>query len=125
MRGRERIALGKRGEDAASVFLTNAGYRILARNYKTPFGEIDAVAKYKDTLVFIEIKTRSSSSLGPPFISVTWKKKKKIIQNALSYLKASNLAGAAWRIDVVSVREDYYSGEVSIEIIKNAVVEEG
>jgi putative endonuclease len=120
---RARIALGKTGEDVAIEFLRVAGYKIIERNYKTPLGEIDAIAKEGGLLVFVEIKTRLSSSVGPPYLSVTWKKKRKIIQNAGFYFLRNGLFGCAWRIDVVSVKLGDHDKVESIEIIKNAVGE--
>lgn len=120
----ERIALGKAGEEAAVAFLKRSGYAVLERNYRTPLGEIDAVARQGGSLVVVEIKSRASSSFGPPYLSVTQRKKRKIVQNALFYLKKKGLSGSSWRIDVVSVKmRGFYSVE-SIEIIKNAVCEE-
>ena len=124
MWARERIALGKAGEEAAVAFLKRRGYRILERNRRTPFGEIDAIAREGLSLVVIEIKSRISSSFGPPSFSVTWKKRRKIIQNALFYLKKNHLLGSAWRIDVVAVKMLDHSAVGSIEIIRNAVEEE-
>lgn len=119
-----RIALGKIGEDAGVGFLRTKGYRILERNHRTPFGEIDAIAKERQTIVFVEIKTRASSSIGPPYLSVTWRKKRKIVQNALFYLSKNHLNTCAWRIDVVSVKMNDLGKVEDIEIIKNAVTEE-
>ncbi len=125
MWAKDRILLGKIGECRAIDSLKRAGYRIIERNYKTPFGEIDAVAEDDDTIVFVETKTRSSSFFGPPCLSVTWKKRRKIVQNALYYLARHGLLNRHWRVDVVSVKmRDMYKIE-SVEIIKNAVEDEG
>jgi len=122
---RRRIDIGQRGEDAAAEFLAVAGYAVKGRNLKTPFGEIDILAEENGELVFVETKTRASSSVGPPYLSVTRKKQRKIIQNALSYLSVHGLHGRPWRIDVVSVKLAKSMRAQSIEIIKNAVEETG
>ncbi len=124
MWAKERAALGRTGEDAGIDLLTAKGYKILDRNYRTPFGEIDAIAKDAEAIVFVEIKTRASFSIGPPYLSVTRRKKRRIVQNALFYLSKNNLYGRAWRIDVVSVRMSDCQKVEDIEIIKNAVCEE-
>ena len=69
--GREKNEIGKRGEGIAAEFLTGKGYEILERNSRTVFGEIDIVARYKSLMIFVEVKTRASSSLGPPLLSVS------------------------------------------------------
>jgi len=118
--GREKILIGKIGERKAQGFLKLNGYKIMKANYRTFFGEIDAVAKKGDFIVFIEIKTRVSSSLGPPYISVTSQKQRHIIKNALSYLKRYGLTDSNWRVDVVSVKLSYKYEVENIELIENA-----
>lgn len=119
--GRENILIGKIGERRAQEFLRKRGYRLMELNCRTFFGEIDVVAKKGDFIVFLEIKTRASSSLGPPYLSVTNQKQKQIIKNALSYLKRWGLTGSKWRIDVVSVKLNRGYEVENIEIIENAV----
>ena len=122
--GREKKFTGRYGEDAALRLLSDKGYEILETNYRTPFGEIDIVARKADSIVFVEVKTRLTSSLGPPYLNITWKKKRHIIKNALCYLKRYGLVESFWRIDVVSVKlNDNYEVE-NIELFENAVTEE-
>ncbi len=121
--GRERIVVGELGEKLALKFLQSKGYRILEMNLRTPFGEIDAIAKKRGVIIFIEIKTRSTSSLGPPYLSVTRAKQMRLIKNALCYLKWHGLVDSDWRIDVVSVKLDYTYNLEHIELIENAVEE--
>ena len=85
--GRENKEIGKIGENIAMAFLEQKGYRILGLNVRTPLGEIDIVAKEKEMMVFIEVKTRASSSLGPPYLNVTRTKQMHLIRNAFCYLK--------------------------------------
>lgn len=119
--GREKKDIGIIGEDLASKFLKKKGYKILHRNYRTIFGEIDAVARRGGLIIFIEVKTRSTSSLGPPCLAVTRLKARHIIKNALFYLKSRRLSDAKWRIDIVSVKLDYERKPESIELFENAV----
>jgi putative endonuclease len=119
--GREKKNIGVAGEKIASVYLKKKGYRILESNFRTPFGEIDLVARYKKIIVFIEVKSRTTSSLGPPYLSVTKAKERHIIKNSLYYLKSRRLMGANWRIDIVSVKLNYCHELEHIELIENAV----
>lgn len=122
---REKKMTGSIGEKAAVEFLKDRGYEILDTNYRTIFGEIDAVAKKDGFIIFIEVKTRSSSSLGAPYLAVNALKKRHIIKNALFYLKKHCLAyDIDWRIDVVSVLTAPYGGVKDIEIFENAVEEQ-
>ncbi len=123
--GREKIVLGRLGEKIAWAFLKKKGYDILAANFRTKFGELDLVAKHKGFIVFLEIKTRMTSSLGPPYLSVTKTKQRHLIKNALVYLKMRGLINSNWRIDVVSVKLNSNYKLENIEIIENAVEDNG
>ncbi len=119
--GREKISVGRTGEDIAFKYLRKRGYGIMHVNYRTPFGEIDAVAKHKGWLVFVEVKTRTSASFGPPSLAVTPIKQRHIIKSAYAFLKMRRLFDIDWRIDVVSVMLNSAGGPQSIELIENAV----
>ena len=116
---KERLQLGAAGEQAAALALKKAGYKILARNYKTKCGEIDIIAHDKGTLCFIEVKTRDSDVFGLPVEAVHAEKQKQIAKVALWYLKERRLLEKKARFDVVSVR--WSNGlQPKVEIIKNA-----
>ncbi len=119
--GREKRMVGSIGEEIASSYLKKMGYRILGSNLRTPFGELDIVAKHKGIMVFVEVKSRTTSSFGPPYLSVTRVKQAHIIKNALFYLKRRRLINACWRIDIVSIKLTYDRKLESIELIENAV----
>ena len=123
--GRENNIVGKFGERAALAFLKNKGYKILETNLSTPFGELDIVARKGRFRVFVEVKTRAGYSLGPPYLSVTRKKQRSIVKNALSYLKRRGLVYSNWRIDVVSVNLSWNHKVEKIELIENAVENDG
>ena len=95
--------LGDRGESYAEDYLRRQGYRILTRNYRTKIGEIDLIADDHGTLVFIEVKTRSSVRYGMPAEAVNYKKRQKIIQTAYWYLCAQHRENAICRFDVLEV----------------------
>lgn len=112
----QRIKLGRWGEQIAADYLRNLGYTILRTNLRTPFGEIDIVANQGKTLVFVEVKTRKSSALGLPEISITPKKFSHMLLSAQSYLLGHTETTQDWRIDVISIR--YQSAGQPPEIVQ-------
>ena len=103
MRGWWNKWLGNRGERAAAGYLKRQGFKILHRQYAGPLGEIDIVARDGRTIVFVEVKTRKSDAAGHPVEAVTFPKRKKLTQLALSFLKRYNLLEHPARFDVVAV----------------------
>ncbi len=101
--GKQRLAIGRWGEDIAARYLARHGYEILDRNYRTPAGELDIVAREGDAIVFVEVKTRRSSAFGPPQAAVTPTKAAHIIAAAQHYLLDTARESGDWRIDVVAV----------------------
>ncbi|MFH1664627.1 MAG: YraN family protein, partial [Candidatus Omnitrophota bacterium] len=97
---------GKTGEKIAGKFLVSRGFSILESNFRTPFGEIDFVAKQDGYLVFVEVKTRTSERFGSPFSAITEVKRKHIINNCLYYLKRHGQCDAPCRIDVIGIKLD-------------------
>ena len=110
--------IGKKGESVAVRYLKKQGYKIIEQNYRSKVGEIDIIAREKRTLVFVEVKTRSSRSFGSPKWAVTPKKQKAISMAALYYLKMTNQANAAARFDVVSILAQ--GEDTQIELVRNA-----
>jgi len=100
---RRKIVTGKTGEGIASGFLTQNGYQILDVNYRCPIGEIDIVARERDELVFVEVKTRKSSAMGYPEQAVGTAKQKKMSQLALWYLRDKKVGDAPVRFGVVAI----------------------
>ena len=99
----EKKELGKKGEEKALWFLKEKGYRIIEQNYVCKLGEMDIIAKEKDTLVFIEVKTRTSMAFGPPQLAVTEFKKRQLSKVALNFLKEKKLENVKARFDVVAI----------------------
>lgn len=113
--------LGKKGERSAQKFLVSRGYKILESNYSTPQFEIDIIAKNKDTLCFIEVKTRTGIKKGLPREGVTTAKQKKIIMGAQYYLRLNKITDTRLRFDVVEVLyKDSSHTACDITIIPNA-----
>jgi putative endonuclease len=96
--------LGAEGEAEAVRYLKKKGYRVIERNYRTPLGEIDIIARDEDILVFIEVKTRASDCYGLPFEAVDRVKRRKIRNLALLYLKRQKREVQA-RFDVISITQ--------------------
>ena len=94
--------LGKLGETLAANFLQANGYTILARNWRVNRIEVDLIARLDDTLIFVEVKTRSSDSFGPPEAYVTQRKKRLMASAATAYMQDT---GHDWaiRFDVISI----------------------
>ena len=93
---------GKTGEDIAEQYLVKNGYKILERNIHFSRNcEIDIIAKDKDTVVFIEVKTRKSLGCGHPFEAINKTKLQKIIYGVLSYTTKNNIN--KYRIDAIAV----------------------
>ena len=99
-----RMTLGRWGEQAAVEYLIHHGYTILGRNLRTAYGEIDILARQTDSLVFVEVKTRSSGSLGLPEISITPNKFSHMVSAAQAYLLDHPDIDLVWRIDVIAIR---------------------
>lgn len=98
-----RQALGKWGEETARRYLLNRGYRILEQNVRTPYGEIDLIVQRDDDpiVIFVEVKTRTSSSLGWPEESVTLRKATHLLASANHYAVEHGIE--SWQIDVISI----------------------
>ena len=118
MKDTKKITIGKDGEKIAAAYLKKNGYRIIEINFRCSIGEIDIVAKEKDDLVFVEVKTRKSIELGYPEQAVGIRKQKKMSQLALWYLQKRKIADTNARFDVVAVTLIPEKNEV--KLIKNA-----
>jgi putative endonuclease len=113
--------VGKKGEDAAARLLAERGYRILARNVRTPAGELDLVAALGEFTVLVEVKARHNRSHGLPEEAVNSAKKRRLLASAQYYLQEHGLLDSPWRIDVVALEYDP-AGEIErFEVIENAV----
>ncbi|GHD78658.1 putative endonuclease [Salinibacterium amurskyense] len=95
--------LGARGEQLATDHLTSAGLEILDRNWRCSQGELDIVARERDELVFVEVKTRSSVMFGHPFESITATKLARLRRLAAAWCDDHPGSGASVRIDAIAV----------------------
>lgn len=103
MRGILAKLLGDRGERVAVRYLKSVGYRILARQHRNQFGEIDVIAEDGQQLVFVEVKTRQSVEAGQPFEAVDRRKQAQLTKVASAWLKRHRRLQQSARFDVVSI----------------------
>src|SRR5271156_5351225 len=94
---------GNRSERAAARFLKHLGYRIVARNYSCPLGELDLVAIDRGTIVFVEVRSTGQGDSGRAAASVDGRKQKQLTRLALYFLQAKKLLNQAARFDVLAV----------------------
>lgn len=100
--GEHNKALGQKGERRARRYLFWHGWKILDKNYKTPFGEIDIVARKKDVIAFIEVKTRLSDIFGLPSEAVDKRRQSRYIMGANYYLVNRNI-DLTVRFDIIEI----------------------
>lgn len=105
---------GNKGEDLAVRFLKKKGLKIVERSYSVKAGEIDVIAKERQTYCFIEVKSRSSDKFGKAIEAVDHKKKTRITRAALWYLQSKHLTESPCRFDVVAIQypEDRHPPEI-------------
>lgn len=116
----KKLDLGKMGEKIAVKYLQSHDYKILTRNFRSKLGEIDIIAQEKETLVFVEVKTRWSKAFGPPEEAVTPWKIKSIIKTGDYFKMLHPELPESLRIDVVAISLSPGGGVEEIKLIKNA-----
>lgn len=109
----DREETGRRGEQLAASYLEANGYRLIVANFKAPIGrnsrgvsvtgEIDIIALDKETLCFVEVKTKTSGDFAEPLASVTTRKQRQITRTARVYRRIFRLSQMSFRFDVVSI----------------------
>lgn len=109
------------GETLAAQFFTQQGYKVVERNFRTTYGEIDIIVQKEGVLVFVEVKTRYTDTYGMPEISVTLKKREHLISAAQAYLQANQHPNMVWRIDVLAIRKLKDASQPKIVHFKNAI----
>ena len=110
---------GRLGEELAADALRGLGYAILARRYRTRYGEIDIVAQDEETLVFVEVKARKSDRYGSAAESVTNSKQRRIAAMALDYLSWVNRLDDPCRFDVVAI-DGLGTSQTTVKVIRDA-----
>lgn len=116
---RNHVRLGREGEEAAASHLVSLGYRVIARNVRFRSGEIDIVAMDGETLVFVEVKTRTGEAYGLPAESVTHRKQLQLVRLAELFLAGWSGMYEGCRFDVVSVQSSG-PGQLRCTVIQDA-----
>lgn len=111
------IELGQAGEDVAVNYLCTKGYEVIERNYKWKNSEVDIICKKGRCVIVVEVKTRNSTALGEPYISVTRSKQRQIIKVTNHYIIENNIEEDI-QFDVVSIILNQH--QTKIEHIENA-----
>jgi putative endonuclease len=120
----DRQTLGKAGEDLACRELQRRGYAVLARRYRTRFGEIDIVCKDRQTIVFVEVRARRSRKYGEAIETISLRKRRKIGAMALDYLAWANRVDHPCRFDVVAIDGIGTTSE-TIRVVTDAFMADG
>jgi len=116
MKHNQRV--GKWGEQVAREYLSSRGYEIIGQNVRTPYGEIDIIAKQGEVIVFVEVKTRTSNTMGLPEESITPRKREHMIACAEHFAAEHEINH--WKIDVISI-EGKPGTEPVITYFENAI----
>jgi putative endonuclease len=114
-----RAERGRRAEDAAADYLTQLGWRIVARNWRERRGELDIVARDGESMVIVEVRSRSSKRYGTAAESVDARKQARLAALGTSYVHRTGWPGP-WRIDVIAYDADA-AGTFQLEHYRNAV----
>ena len=109
--------IGRWGEQAAADYLCERGYEIVGRNVRTPYGEIDLVARRDGVTILVEVKARTSKQFGPPEMAVTPRKRAHMLASAEHYAEENRIDH--WQIDVIAVER--VQGKVEIVHFENAL----
>lgn len=110
--------VGKWGEETAVEYLTRRGCEIVGQNVRTPYGEIDIVARQGDSVIFVEVKTRTSNKMGLPEESITARKREHMVACAEHYAAEHEIDH--WQIDVISI-EGKPGSQPKVTYFENAI----
>ena len=113
------LEIGQLGENIAKEYLEKKGYKILEQNYKNKYAEIDLIAKYKDILVFVEVKTRIGEQFGLPEQALNRNKIHRLIRNSQAYMFKKKYNNMNYKIDAVCIVLDENRQLVRINHYKN------
>jgi putative endonuclease len=118
-----RPEFGRHGEQLAERFLRSKGYRLVARRFSAPVGELDLIMRDRDTLVFVEVKTRRDRKLADPQDAVNTTKQRRMVRTARWFVNARGLESRPCRFDVLTVTVPE-GGDAQIEHFPDAFAPE-
>jgi putative endonuclease len=101
--GVDKKVLGTRGEQLAADYLAERGVSIIARNARTPYGELDLIGFHAEILVFFEVKTRRTDTYGYPEESISSTKREHLAASAQAFVQGHPELPNQWRIDVIAI----------------------
>ncbi|MCC6147607.1 MAG: YraN family protein [Anaerolineaceae bacterium] len=116
---KNNLATGRWGEQLAAAYLEQRGIKMIARNVRTPYGEIDLVGRSDEITIFIEVKTRRNEVFGMPEDAVTKRKFTHIFESAQVFLQEHPDLGEDWRIDVLAIQKRTGEAPPHIEWFEN------
>jgi putative endonuclease len=117
--GLDRMVRGRTGEQLAASFLTERGYRVLAKNQRTPLGELDLVCRTSSQVVVVEVKARSGDEYGSGLEAIGPRKARRLRAAAMWWLSEQGLLPCALRFDAVLVALDGFGLPCSLEHVKD------
>jgi putative endonuclease len=120
----DRQTLGKQGEELACCELRRRGYAVLARRYRTRFGEIDIICEDHRTIVFVEVKARRTKRYGEAIEALSFSKRRKIGAMALDYLAWTGRVNDPCRFDVVAI-DGLGTPTQTIKVVTDAFMADG
>lgn len=112
----QRKKFGDLGEEMASSYLKKKGYKILERHFQTRFGEVDIIARFKNSLILVEVKTRKTDDFGAPEEAVNERKLEKIMRTGYFYQNTHQNVSKDLRIDVIAIT---FNKEMKLEELKH------
>src|SRR3989344_9613546 len=119
----EKQNIGKLGEEIAVKYLEKHGYKVLDKNYRKPWGEIDIVTQQSNELIFVEVKTQNQEFEWRPEENITRHKKHQLSRIITTYLKSNRIPeDQDWRIDVLEITLDFKTKNASVEHIQNIML---
>jgi putative endonuclease len=123
--GLERVVRGRTGEQVAASFLVDRGYRVLAKNQRTPLGELDLVCRNTSQVIVVEVKARSGDEYGSALEAIGPRKARRLRAAAMWWLSDKGLLPCSLRFDAVVVALDGFGLPRSLEHVKDILGEGG
>ncbi len=121
--GLDRVVRGRTGEQVAASFLSDRGYRVLAKNQRTPLGELDLVCRSSSQIVIVEVKARSGDEYGTGLEAIGPRKARRLRAAAVWWLSERELLPCSLRFDAVVVALDAFGLPRSLEHVKDILGE--